>query len=123
YLGVWNGTGVQNNGLSWTASISLFGRVGPIVGTINYLSSDCGGELTLLSASADAVELSEKLTYSGGDPCVNGGVVTLRLQQNGTLAYTWGQGVFQGTATGTLSKVIREARVQLTWFDRTGKVL
>jgi tRNA A-37 threonylcarbamoyl transferase component Bud32 len=65
YLGHWQGTITENNGLQGpqTADLKLTGgAVNSIVGTSSYTSGPCSYNLRLVSSSATGVELHEEVT-------------------------------------------------------------
>lgn len=98
--GNWRGSGHQTpagaRGSDYPVSITISGAGGKI----DYPSLQCGGSLVRISGDATAGEYRERLTY-GGNKCVDGGNVILRLFR-GKLSYTWsGQ---PGTVIGVLDR-------------------
>ena len=87
YVGVWEGSGVQNTGSEWSILISIAsGSVNSVVGTIAYPSLRCGGELTLLESTEEKIELFENITY-GQSSCVARGYVTLEFASSRSLNF------------------------------------
>ena len=48
------------------SSTLVGGRIGAVVGTVAYPADNCGGELWLVSASADSIQLGEMIRYGAG---------------------------------------------------------
>lgn len=88
FLGGWEGEGAQVNPPGeWTISADILGgQPGTVVGTIAYPSLECRGELILRAVATGAMELGERIT--AGD-CVDGGVITLTVLEDGRLRYVW----------------------------------
>jgi len=77
YVGIWEGSGVENTGSEWSIFLALItGPIDSIVGTIAYPSLRCGGELTLQGLTEEKIELFENITY-GKSSCIERGYVTL----------------------------------------------
>ena len=88
YVGVWEGSGSQNNGIEWSILISLTpGPLGSTIGTIAYPSIPCGGTLFFRGKAEDNIRLRENMTYIG--PCVDRGNVLLSATNSQTLDYKW----------------------------------
>jgi hypothetical protein len=71
YLGQWQGTITENNGLQGpqTASLKLTGgSVNAIVGTSSYTSGGCAYNLRLVSSDSTQVELHEEVTAGACEP-------------------------------------------------------
>jgi serine/threonine protein kinase len=71
YLGHWQGTLTENNGLQGpqTANLKLTGgSVNAIVGTSSYTSGGCAYSLRLVSSSTTQVELHEEVTAGACEP-------------------------------------------------------
>lgn len=101
--GSWKGQGVQsdNPGGGWTIALTLAGEGrGSVVGTITYPSLACGGDLILREASAERVEVTERITFG---TCVDRGIITL-APAGGGLRFDWRVGDSDLTAHGTLSR-------------------
>ncbi|NEQ40182.1 MAG: hypothetical protein F6K40_29645 [Okeania sp. SIO3I5] len=107
FVGVWEGSGVQNTGSEWSIFLALIpGSIDSIVGTIAYPSLICGGELTLQKLTEEKIELFENITY-GKSSCVNRGYVTLEFVSRRKLNYYYKNqtGDENYAATGTVRKV------------------
>jgi len=105
YTGIWSGNnGVQiNPSRSFTMRFGLIaGTVGQVVGTVEYPSLSCGGEVILKNVAADSIELTEIITYGS---CLRNGIITLSLLSDGTLSYQWRSTSAATTATGTVAIV------------------
>lgn len=103
FAGSWRGTGSQSDQAGeWSIALTLAGgRPGEVVGTIQYPSLACGGDLLLRRSGPGALELRERITFGS---CVDGGLLTLRPLDGGRLGYDWRQENGTLTATGTLSR-------------------
>jgi hypothetical protein len=103
--GVWDG-GVTQQGSS-TPSRTLVslngGRIGSVVGTIAYPSLRCGGELWLVSAAPDSMQLGEVILY-GQDKCNSRALLTIGRDKVGGLTMVWRDITGAGSARGTLKK-------------------
>ena len=110
YVGVWRGT-AQGFG-EYSILIALTGgNPETIVGVVAYPSHRCAGEFTLQSASTDSVVLLEGLTF-GFSTCIDGGVVTLSMREDGNLDYEWRM---SGRVNiGTLSRI---SSPEVVWLD------
>ncbi|MDY7008496.1 MAG: hypothetical protein SWX82_32390 [Cyanobacteriota bacterium] len=107
YVGVWEGSGVQNTGSEWSIFLALIpGPIDSIVGTIAYPSLRCGGELTLQKFTEEKIELFENITY-GKSSCVNRGDITLEFFSRRKLNYYYKNktGDENYTASGTIRKI------------------
>ena len=107
YVGVWQGRVTQKTSPETSpVQITLSGgRTGGVVGTVVYPAQLCGGELWLLGAYADSIELGETITY-GEERCAGRGVVTVRVAPGGILAFRWRDALQPGpdVAVGILSR-------------------
>ena len=79
------------------------GRVGAVVGTVAYPALLCGGEVWLVSATKERVQLGEVITY-GQERCTGRALVTMGAPQKGAAAYEWRDVMDRGTGTGTLKR-------------------
>ncbi|NET25672.1 hypothetical protein [Okeania sp. SIO1I7] len=107
YVGIWEGSGVQNTGSEWSIFLALIpGPIDSIVGTIAYPSLRCGGELTLQKFTEEKIELFENITY-GKSSCVNQGYITLEFVSRRKLNYYYKNqtGDENYTASGIVRKV------------------
>jgi hypothetical protein len=83
--GVWQGQ-LSRAGRAQAQSVLVAlsgGQAGGVVGSVAYPSLACGGELWLLGASGDSVQLGEHITY-GEDRCRDA-IVTARPARDGSL--------------------------------------
>jgi quercetin dioxygenase-like cupin family protein len=110
FLGTWTGIGVQRDpDVEWPISVDVDGgAVGEIVGTTDYPTYPCGGQLVLTEYTETYIRMIETLTY-GADLCASGGTITLSVNANGGLDFVWegigGNGTWS-TAAATLAKSI-----------------
>jgi hypothetical protein len=105
FVGVWSGNnGVQSNpSRNFTMRLTLnAGEIGQIVGSIEYPSLACGGELTLSTISSNSLTLNENITFGS---CVRNGIITLSVTNNGSLSYQWRTTIASSTATADLNKI------------------
>jgi hypothetical protein len=108
FVATWSGTGTQvNPAVEWPVTITITGGgVGDVVGTSDYPGQACGGELILRGATADAIVLTEQLTY-GLDSCTDGGTITLSGLDVIAVSFDWSGTRADGSAssaTGTLDR-------------------
>ena len=107
YGGVWQGSaGGKGSGEAAPAIVTLSGgTAGSVVGTIAYPSLLCGGELWLLGAYADSIQLGETITY-GEERCAGRGIVTLRRAADATVTFSWRNAYEPAApaASGTLTR-------------------
>jgi hypothetical protein len=117
YVGIWKGRGVQfNNGSRWSILITLArGEGDSVVGTMEYPSLACGGQLTLRRVNTQSIELAENLTYGR---CVNRGTVTLQKVSSDQLQYKWYFSDGKLGATGTVQKVAQSEPPKSTNISR-----
>jgi hypothetical protein len=103
--GVWDGSVTQQGTSSPSRTlISLTGgRIGAVVGTIAYPGLRCGGELWLVSAAADSMQLGEVIMY-GQDRCDGRALLTMGRDKSGALTMLWRDINGSGSAQGTLKK-------------------
>lgn len=103
--GVWDGSVTQQG--SSTPSRTLVsvtgGRIGSVVGTIAYPGLRCGGELWLVSASADSMQLGEVILF-GQDRCNGRALLTVGRDKTGATTMQWRDITGGGSAQGTLKK-------------------
>ncbi|MFD0684482.1 serine/threonine-protein kinase [Actinomadura fibrosa] len=101
YAGTWTGTVRQSDGHTWPIRLTM--AAGSSVGQVTYDDPGCSGIETLLSKSDGTLSLREDITQ-GKNACTDQGSVTLRLQQDGTIAFTYlaqrdtGSGGYSATA-------------------------
>ncbi|MGD1849633.1 MAG: hypothetical protein ACFCBU_03180 [Cyanophyceae cyanobacterium] len=88
YIGVWEGIGIQDNGVGWSILIALTpGPQDSVVGTIAYPSIPCNGKLLFKGKEDNHIQLSEDLTHAG--ICAAGGTISLFPDTNDKLNYKW----------------------------------
>ncbi len=103
----WAGIGDQDEPvMSWPVAIAFTnGRVGEVVGTVDYPTLGCGGEIVLVSVSGDewaSFEARERLTY-GQDTCIDGGVAVFTSAEGAfRLVFRWQSPSGPTTALATL---------------------
>jgi hypothetical protein len=104
--GVWEGEAVQrSNQTSWTISMALQpARKQGTAGIIAYPSLACGGELTLVAASASETRLREHITFGS---CVDDGSIVVRVAGGGRLSWRWYTPNGDLDAETTLTPVVR----------------
>lgn len=110
FLGIWGGR-ADAPGFNSQVTITLSGgQVGELVGTIDYPAVEsrtvaCGGNVQLWSVRGSEVTLIEKLNYGTAACSYADGTITLTLQLDGSLGYTWSHpnnpAVLRGTLTRT----------------------
>jgi eukaryotic-like serine/threonine-protein kinase len=125
-LGTWVGDLHQEDiDRTYPTAVSLTGgRVGAVVGTVDYPAPGCSGELRLTAVTGAEIGVTEKIT-KGSEDCLN--PIPLRLSaQAGALRY---RAVTDGgdnpPVTGTLSRAVGQLPAALvgTWrgtVHRTG---
>jgi hypothetical protein len=97
----------RSNQSSWTISMALQPAKKPrSAGIIAYPSLACGGELTLVAASASETRLREHITYGS---CVDGGTLVVRAAAGGRLLWRWYLPDGTLDAETTLTAVTRSA--------------
>lgn len=78
FIGSWEGVGTQTNpAIDWPISVTFFpGNAGNVVGTVEYPTLGCGGDLVLTYVDPDdpfqTIEVSEDITY-GEENCTDNG--------------------------------------------------
>ena len=106
FSGVWTGTvsGPRATSLPADALVTLAGgRIGAVIGTVAYPADNCGGELWLVSASADSIQLGEVIRY-GQERCNGRALLTLTREKDSSVSMVWRDITGAGTARGTLKK-------------------
>ena len=95
FIGTWAGTGTQTNPTAaWPVTITLGGgQPGEVIGTIDYPTLGCGGDLVLDSIDPLdpflTVEVAEYITY-GQDNCIDGGTFSFSGAEGGRrLIFQW----------------------------------
>ena len=106
FVGLWQGETFElptNATVPVTVNLTG-GSLGAVVGTMDLPNHSCGGNMTLqrLDPAGRWVELAVSIIY--GTACINGGLVTLNLQSNGSVYYEWRHATIAVTATGTLMR-------------------
>jgi hypothetical protein len=107
FSGVWQGTVSGERPVPSPpveADVTLVGgRVGSVIGTVAYPADRCGGELWLVSASADRIQLGEIIRY-GRDKCNGRALITLTRGKDASMAMLWRDVTGAGDARGSLRK-------------------
>lgn len=102
FLGEWSGMLTQG-GSSYSVRMEIQeGEIGEPVGTVEYETLHCAGNLKLRTASPGSVELAETITSSGG--CTPEGNIALKRNSNGSLSYSYFHSAGSVTTTGTLKR-------------------
>lgn len=102
FIGVWSGTLTQG-GSSYAVRLRLQdGEIGEPVGTIEYETLHCAGELKLRTASPRSLDVVETLTNSAG--CTPEGNIALKRNSNGSLSYSYFHSDGSVSTTGTLKR-------------------
>jgi Mg-chelatase subunit ChlD len=108
FVGHWEGTATWETApLPVTMDLTA-GRIGEVVGTIDYAlygstGPTCGGEVSLESVAADGQQIALVGTITH-DPsvCLVDATVTVSLQADGAFTYDWRHPFFDVSGTGTL---------------------
>jgi hypothetical protein len=104
----WTGTGQQENPTnSWPVTVSLTGgNEGDVIGTIDYPTLGCGGEIVLTEVNVEdnfgSFWAQEHITY-GQENCIDGGRFLFFLSEGAFLLnFDWTSPSGPTTATGQL---------------------
>ncbi len=81
--GIWEGSGTQDNGQSWTIKATL----GPDSHRIDYPSLECGGPLALLEQSGNTLLFQESLSQGRG--CITNGRAAITFVSNTQARFEW----------------------------------
>ena len=109
YIGVWNGSAVQQNpSSSWTISILIDDDNSEVA----YPSLSCGGTLTLISASEEELVFTENITY-GTSRCIIQTTVTLQMQEGEQNKLNYTATVGATIANGSVTRT----QEQFGWSD------
>ena len=105
FAGVWDGGMTQQAASTPSRTlVSLTGgRIGAVVGTVAYLGLRCGGELWLVSVSAETMQLGEVILY-GQDRCSGRALLTIGRDKDAGMTMQWRDVTGAGAARGTLKK-------------------
>jgi hypothetical protein len=104
--GVWDGSMTPQKGTATTSRMLVAlsgGRIGSVVGTIAYPTLDCGGELWLVSAGPDTMQLGEVILY-GQQRCTGRALITVGRDAAGAMTMQWRDVTGGGSAAGSLKK-------------------
>ncbi|MHA1127373.1 MAG: hypothetical protein ACTSRN_00290 [Alphaproteobacteria bacterium] len=82
--GMWHGVGVQVDAQDWSMELT----VDVDRATVDYATTDCGGEWRYLKVADDKIVAIEDITY-GEDICLDGGLVQLTDYRDDMLFYRW----------------------------------
>jgi SH3 domain-containing protein len=90
FIGRWAGYGRQFSPRQrWRLEMDInAATIGNVVGTIEYPSLRCSGELLLTSANEDRWTLRENITQGRGN-CVDGGSITMEIRESGQAQWNW----------------------------------
>lgn len=99
WTGDWTGWGDQGTS-QWSIDIAFQSE---IEATIDYATIPCAGVLRLMERSERVAVFRETLT-SNAQNCIDNGIVTLTLVDNGRLQFFWKQG--GTTAFGDLRRLM-----------------
>ncbi len=90
FIGRWAGYGRQFSPRQrWRLEMDInAATIGNVVGTIEYPSLRCGGELLLTSANEDRWTMRENITQGAGN-CVDGGSITMEIRESGQAQWNW----------------------------------
>ena len=107
----WTGTGLQENPANtWPVTVVLDGgNEGEVIGTIDYPTLGCGGEIILTEVNTEdnfgSFWAQEHITY-GQDNCIDGGQFLFHLSEGAFLLnFNWTSPSGPTTATGQLEPV------------------
>jgi hypothetical protein len=103
FIGVWEGTVAQKPRPAPIVLTLSGGPRGAVVGTVAYPVQACGGEVWLIGAGADFVQLGEMITY-GAASCAGRGIITARLARNAQLQFDWHDIQKAGAAAAELTR-------------------
>lgn len=132
YVGTWEGTGIQtdadgNPDGEWTITITITGGAyGEVVGTVDYPTLGCGGELILNRVDFDDffLDITEDITY-GEDNCLDG-LFTIEAPSSDaddTMEFQWGTPDRSSRADGSVTRVSGQGPTtdwqQTTWEGLT----
>lgn len=84
FIGIWQGSGKQDNNSNWTIKATI----NPDHYLIDYPSLNCGGTLELIKENDTSLVFREVLTY-GLNGCYNHGKTVLIKVTDDTLRYYW----------------------------------
>jgi hypothetical protein len=101
-VGAWSGT-VSQSFVRFNAELVLRGgQIGDVIGTSTYPQDGCAGDLVLRRVEGDEVRLAERLTK--GALCFAAAEVDLRLNGDGTLAYSYPATLISSPGQATLRR-------------------
>ena len=104
FVGQWSGNVTQkrSNNSTYPVVITIHsGKLTDRVGSVNYATEGCGGELLLIAATSIRISVEERLT-SGLTKCIDRSVIILTKNADGTLDY--GVRVADVSGSGVLRK-------------------
>jgi hypothetical protein len=119
YIGIWYAALVAqiNPQESYSLRITLSGgRVGQVVGTIEYPSLECGGTATLQSIRENEIELLETITYGN---CINLGTVQLSRISRDRTFFFWQKQGSNSTVSGIVERLVGSELANRTAFVGT----
>ena len=111
YIGTYAGTGNQTDpDNTWPITVTFTGgRPGEVIGTVEYPTLGCGGELILVSINRvdewGGFKVTERITY-GLDNCIDGGTFWFSSAESGIgITFSWTSPVSATKASGHLPEV------------------
>jgi len=103
FVGTWRGIVSQRGAKPYLVILRIDQAIHPYkgaaVGTIEYPKPNCGGTISLIETSSNAMKVAEVLSF-GQRRCVSGGTVLLELATTGAVSWFWTDGHrYQASAT------------------------
>jgi hypothetical protein len=112
FIGSWEGVGTQTNpAIDWPISVTFFpGNAGDVVGTVEYPTLGCGGDLVLTYVDPDdpfqTIEVSEDITY-GEENCTDNGTLVISGTEGCCgMTFRWSSPDGGSTAAGWLDPAL-----------------
>jgi hypothetical protein len=111
YIGTFSGTGNQTDPDNvWPITVTFIGgRPGEVIGTVEYPTLGCGGELILVSINQfdewGGFQVIERITY-GHENCIDGGTFWFSTAESGIgITFGWESPTSATRASGHLPEV------------------
>jgi len=106
YAGTWEGDAIQvDPAAEFPLTITFIGGdLNELVATVAYPSDGCAGELRLDRVDPSSIQLTESIT-DGAEICIDGGAMTLTMNPDGTMDFSWSAPDGTTTAGATLVPV------------------
>ncbi len=99
-IGTWSGTANQPGHASYPVTMKFDNPEG---GKIDFRSLNCGGSLTFLEKKGSTYSFSKQFSY-GQHRCVDGGIIHITPNSDGTLDWDWSKSSSSITMKGTLNR-------------------